>query len=194
MDSFATRISRELGVGRTSAAPRHRHRRCDQRGNCEGGGGGARLGGYRRDGLRAPRRPVAERRYNGNEPVEIDNTALESYHCLGGVGSESVSSDASDPQYGGIFEFRPADDTTVISVFSSRDPTPQRGLVVLDVSDFTCAESKAELGNAGITVLSFVRNDNGAAAWIDAKISDDGKYAFVSQQPYSAAFGEPGAA
>lgn len=133
---------------------------------------------------------LGARRFEGNEPVEIENTALESYHSLGATGPESVSGDASEPHYGGLFEFRPADDIAVISVFSSREPTPQRGLAVLDVSDFARATSKADLDNSSITVLSFVRNQNGGAAWMDAKISQDGNYAFISQQPLTAAFGE----
>ena len=136
---------------------------------------------------------LRSRMFEGNEPEERSrNVDLESYHSLGGVGSESVSGDASEPHFGGLFEFRPADDVAVISVFSSRRPTPQRGLAVLDISDFTRAESERELNNASLTVLSFVRNDNGGAAWMDAKLSDDGQYAFVSQQPFPAVFLEAG--
>lgn len=133
------------------------------------------------------------RMFEGNEPEERSaNVDLESYHSLGGVGPESTSGDASDPHFGGLFEFRTADDIAVISVFSSRRPTPQRGLAVLDISDFTRAESQTDLNNASLTVLSFVRNDNGGAAWMDAKLSDDGQYVFVSQQPFPAAFLEAG--
>ena len=157
------------------------------------GAAGGLLAGVAVTGLGAshPTVSLGSRMFEGNEPSEFtDNVGLESYHSLGGVGPETTSGDAEEPHYGGLFEFRPADDIAVISVFSSRRPTPQRGLAVVDVSDFTRAESPAELNNASLTVLSFVRNDNGAGAWMDAKLSNDGNYAFISQQPVTAVFQE----
>jgi hypothetical protein len=134
---------------------------------------------------------LRSRRFPGNEPEEVtNNVALESYHSLGGGGPESVGGDEAEPHYGGLSEFRIGDDLAVVGVFSARRPTPQRGLAVLDIGDFTRAESQEQLDNASLSVLSFVRNDNAAAAWMDVKLSNDENYAFVSQQPFSALFAE----
>jgi hypothetical protein len=125
------------------------------------------------------------------DPLQA-NTELVGYHSLGGVGSEHVSGSPEEPHYGGIAELRVHDDLAFVSIFSSRDPTNDRGLAILDVSSYTQATSEAELERAQMTVLSFVRNENPNGAVADVKISDDGKYAFTCEQRVAALFDEQG--
>lgn len=118
------------------------------------------------------------------------NTDVVGYHSGGGVGPASVAGQPEEPHYGGFTELRLTDDLAFASVFSAREETPNRGLAIFDVSDFTRAESREELETAEITCLSFLRNENDAAAVMDVKVSDDGNYAFLSKQPFTATFGE----
>lgn len=128
--------------------------------------------------------------FDGNRANATENTDLVGYHSAGGVGPASLSGDPDDPHYGGLSELRIHDDLAFLSIFSSRDDTPNRGVAILDVSDFTRAESREDLEQAEIGVLSFVRNDNSAAACMDVKVSDDGNYAFLCKQPYTVLFDE----
>lgn len=128
--------------------------------------------------------------FDSNRADAAENTDVVGYHSMGGVGPSSESGGSDDPHYGGLSELRVHDDVAVVSVFSSRDPTPGRGLGILDVSEFTRAESADELTDAELHVRSFFGNENGAAACMDVKLSDDGQYAFVAKQPLTALFGE----
>lgn len=120
------------------------------------------------------------------------NTQQVGYHSLGGIGSESFSGDPNEPHYGAISELRVQGDLAFVSIFSSRDPTNDRGLAILDISDYTAARNQQEIEDAEMMVLSFLRNDNPASAMMDVKVSDDAKYAFVSKQPLTQLFGEAG--
>lgn len=128
--------------------------------------------------------------FDGNRADAAGNTDVVGYHSLGGIGSSSFSGSPDEPHYGGVSELRVHDDIAVISAFSSRDETPGRGMAILDIGQFTRAESEEELENAELTVLSFFGNENDAAACMDVKLSDDGQYAFISKQPFTALFGE----
>jgi hypothetical protein len=110
------------------------------------------------------------------------------YHSLGGVGSESVSGSPDEPHYGGLSELRVRGDIAACGLVSSKSPTVDRGVAMLDVSAYTRAESAAELERAEMTVLSFIPNENNATSVMDLKFSDDGKYLFVTQQPVAALF------
>ncbi|MFC7215219.1 hypothetical protein ACFQO4_14170 [Saliphagus sp. GCM10025334] len=128
--------------------------------------------------------------FDGEQRDAAANTAVVGYHSAGGVGPASLSGQPADPHYGGFSEFRVHDDLAFASVFSSRDETPDRGLAIFDVSDFTRAESRDDLETAEIGCLAFYRNENDAAAVMDVKLSDDGQYAFCSKQPVNALFDE----
>ncbi|MFP8955167.1 hypothetical protein ACLI4Y_00430 [Natrialbaceae archaeon A-CW3] len=128
--------------------------------------------------------------FDGERRNAAANTEVVGYHSAGGVGPASLAGRPEEPHYGGFSELRIHDDLAFASVFSSRDETPDRGLAIFDVSDFTRAESRSELESADITCLSFFRNENDAAAVMDVKVSDDGQYAFCSKQPFTALFGE----
>lgn len=110
------------------------------------------------------------------------------YHSLGGVGSTSASGQPEDPHYGGISEMKVQDDLAFVAILSSKDPTYDRGMAILDVSDYTRAESKAELAAAEPVVLSFLPNENNATSIMDVKLSSDGNYAFLAKQPIAATF------
>lgn len=114
------------------------------------------------------------------------------YHSIGGIGSESLSGDPEEPHYGALSELRVQGDLAFVSIFSSRDPTNDRGLAILDISEYRAARNRQEVEDAEMMVLSFLRNDNPASAMMDVKVSDDAKYAFVSKQPLTQLFGEAG--
>jgi hypothetical protein len=115
---------------------------------------------------------------------------LLDYHSLGGVGRSSESGSADSPHYGAITELRVQGDYAFVGVFSSDDPTGDRGMAILDVGEFNAAKSTSGLRDAELEVVSFLRNDDAAAAVMDVKVSDDGDYAFISKQPYTAVFNE----
>ncbi|QLG62904.1 LVIVD repeat-containing protein [Halorarum salinum] len=119
-----------------------------------------------------------------------NNVDLLDYHSVGDVGPSSESGRATSPHYGALSEIRVEGDHAYVSVFSSKDPTNNRGLAILDVSAFEDAENASELREAELEVVSFLRNDNDASAVMDVKVSDDGDYVFISKQPYTALFGE----
>lgn len=125
-----------------------------------------------------------------NRADASENVDLVGYHSAGGVGPASLSGQPEDAHRGAMSEFRIHDDLAFISIFSGRGEDSQRGLAILDISDFTRAESEAELESAELSVLSFVRNDNSQAACMDVKVSDDGDYVFVCKQAVKALFGE----
>ncbi len=115
---------------------------------------------------------------------------LLDYHSLGGVGPSSASGSADSPHYGAITELRVRGDYAYVGVFSSDNPTGDRGMAILDVSEFNAADSARDLRDAELEVVSFLRNDDAAAAVMDVKVSEDGDYVFISKQPYTAVFNE----
>lgn len=119
-----------------------------------------------------------------------DNVELLDYHSVGDVGPSSESGGEDSPHYGALSEIRVEGDYAYVSIFSSKDPTNNRGLAVLDVSAFNAAGNANELREAELSVVSFLRNDNDASAVMDVKVSDGGDYVFISKQPYTALFGE----
>lgn len=133
--------------------------------------------------------PLGEQ-FDGNRPQSAENTTLVGYHSGGGIGSEAMSGSPDDPHWGAFTELRVHDDIAVQSVFSSRDDTPGRGMMILDIGDYSRATGQDDLDHAGLTVLSFYGNDNPAGACMDVKLSDDGQYAFISKQPVTALFDE----
>jgi len=121
---------------------------------------------------------------------DTGNVELLDYHSLGDVGPSSEGGSADDPHYGGLSEVRTRGDYAYVSVFSSKDPTNNRGLAILDISGFDAAENASDLRDAELEVVSFLRNDNDAAAVMDVKVSGDGNYVFLSKQPLTALFDE----
>ncbi len=126
----------------------------------------------------------------GHEHVEVDDFGMTNvgYHSLGGIGSESVTGDADEPHYGGLSELRVRGDIAACGLVSSKSPTEDRGVAMLDVSAYTRAGSRAELERAEMTVLSFIPNENNATSVMDVKFSGDGSYLFVAQQPVAGVF------
>jgi hypothetical protein len=118
------------------------------------------------------------------------NAELLEYHSLGAVGSSAESGSADSPHYGGITELRTNGDYAYVGCFSSDNPTGDRGMAVLDINEFNAAEKPKELRAADLSVVSFLRNDDPAAAVMDLKVSDDGQFVFLSKQPYTALFDE----
>ncbi|WP_458186920.1 LVIVD repeat-containing protein [Haladaptatus sp. NG-WS-4] len=121
---------------------------------------------------------------------QADRAELLDYHSLGGVGASSNSGRPEEPHYGAITELHVHGDYAYVGVFSSDDPTNDRGMAILDIHEFNDAETLEEARDAELSVLSFVRNDDPASAVMDARLSDDGKYVFMSKQPYTALFNE----
>jgi hypothetical protein len=115
---------------------------------------------------------------------------LLDYHSLGSKGPSSENS-ADSPHYGGITEMRVVGDYAYVCFFTSKDPTNNRGLGVIDISEFNAANSTKEYREAEMEFVSFVRNDNDAASVMDVKASADGDYVFTTKQPISALFDDP---
>lgn len=118
------------------------------------------------------------------------NASIVGYHSLGGVGSARTSGRPENPHYGAVTEIRTHGDYAYVGVFSSDSPTPGRGMAIVDISDFNRAETEAQLENAELSVVSFVRNNNTGVAVMDVKVSDDGEFVFMGTQPYTALFGD----
>jgi hypothetical protein len=121
----------------------------------------------------------------GHEHVLRDDFQMSNvgYHSLGGIGSESLSGSPDEPHYGGLSELRVKGDIAACGLVSSKEPTVDRGVAILDVSQYTRADSRAELEDAEMFVLSFVPNENNTTSVMDVKFSDDGQYLFVTEQP-----------
>ena len=115
---------------------------------------------------------------------------LLDYHSLGKRGPSSANS-ADEPHYGGIDELRIAGDYAYVGFFTSKDPTNNRGLGVVDISEFNAAGNTSDLREAEMDFVAFVRNDNDAASVMDVKTSADGDYVFMTKQPISALFDDP---
>lgn len=128
----------------------------------------------------------------GGEP-NVANTELAGYHSLGGIGSESFSGDPDSPHYGGLTELRIHEGRGLafVGIFSSRDSTEDRGMAIVDVSGYLSADDAAAAADTEMTVLSFLRNDNPASAFMDVKVSDDGQYVFACKQSVTALFNPP---
>lgn len=126
----------------------------------------------------------------GHEHEAIDEFQMSTvgYHSLGGIGSETVSGTRDQPHHGGISELRVHGDIAAVGILSSKSPTLDRGVAILDVSAYTRADSREQLERAEMSVLSFVPNENGAASVMDVKFSGDGKYLFLTQQPIAGVF------
>lgn len=121
---------------------------------------------------------------------QTSDVELLDYHSLGEVGPSSESGSPDSPHYGGLTELQVHGDYAYVSIFSSDNPTGDRGLAIIDVSSFNEAGNTSELRDAELDVLGFLRNDNAASAVMDVTVSDDGNYVFVSKQPFTALFDE----
>lgn len=127
---------------------------------------------------------------DGSVHDSSSNAELLDYHSLGDVGPSSESGSPDSPHYGGITEIRTHGDYAYVGIFSSDDPTNDRGMAIVDVSEFNEASNTKERREAELNVVSFLRNDNPGSAVMDVKVSDDGDYVFISKQPYTALFNE----
>lgn len=125
---------------------------------------------------------------------DTKNADLVGFHTLGGVGSESVSGQPDNPLYGMITETWLEGDLAFVAIQTSSEPTGNRGVAILDISAYTRAESKPELEDAEMTVLSFIGNETEAGTGNDVKVSDDGRYLAYSKQALGADYGEPASA
>lgn len=117
---------------------------------------------------------------HSHPPDDAAGTTLVGYDSLGGEEAEY--------HYGGISEMKVQDGLAFVGVLSSKDPTIDRGMAILDVSDFTEADSKNELDEAEMELLSFLPNENNFVSVMDVKLSADTNYAFISKQPVAVLF------
>jgi len=118
-------------------------------------------------------------------PDDAAGTTLVGYEGLGGVAGEE---DGAEYHHGGISEMKVQDGLAFVGILSSKDPTIDRGMAILDVSDFTEADSRAELEDAEMEVLSFLPSENNFVSVMDVKLSADTNYAFISKQPVAVLF------
>lgn len=82
-------------------------------------------------------------------------------------------------------------DYAYVCFFSSKNPTNNREISIIDISEFNAADNSSDLQDAEMDFVAFVRNDNDAAAVMDIKTSADGNYVFYTKQPISALFDDP---
>lgn len=106
------------------------------------------------------------------------------------VGYNGLGGEQAEYHHGGISEMKVQDGRAFVGILSSKDPTIDRGVAILDVSDFTEANSKADLAEAQMELLSFVPNENNAVSVMDVKLSDDTNYAFICKQPIALFFND----
>ena len=125
-----------------------------------------------------------------HEHTTTVNTERVGYHSLGGFGSESLGGDPEDHVHGAVSEVWVEGDLAFVSLLSSSEPTGNRGVAVLDVSQYTRAETRDELADAEMFLLSYIDNENQAGTMADVKASEDGQYLFVSKQAIGALYGE----
>lgn len=121
---------------------------------------------------------------------QTSDVELLDYHSLGDIGPSSESGSPDAPHHGALTELVVQGDYAYVGVFSSDNPTGDRGLAVLDIGAFNDADNTKELREAELDVVAFLRNDNAAAAVMDVTVSDDGDYVFLSKQPFTAVFEE----
>lgn len=127
-----------------------------------------------------------DHRFHGTSP----DTSQLGYHSLGGVGSESLAGQPSDPHDGPLSEVWVEGDLAFVSMLSSDDDTQDRGVAVVDVSGYTRATSESEAENAEMAVTSFIGNQQEAASCQDVKATDDGRFVFVAKQAIGALYGD----
>ena len=138
---------------------------------------------------------------------ELDQADFVGYNSLGDLGDPTkepqadgyqatYETEAQNPHYGSHTEIRVYGDYAYVGMFSSDRPSPGRGMAIIDISDYTAIPEDASettqqrlLEAAEPRVVSFLRNNDAAAAVMDLKVSDDGQYVFLSTQPYTVLFG-----
>lgn len=104
------------------------------------------------------------------------------------VGYDGLGGEEADYHYGGISEMKVQDGLAFVGILSSKDPTIDRGMAIIDVSDYTEADGKEDLEDAEMEVLSFLPNENNFVSVMDVKLSADTEYAFISKQPIAVLF------
>lgn len=122
------------------------------------------------------------------------NAERVGFHTLGGIGSESLSGQPENPLYGMLTETWLEGDLGFVAMQSTSEPTGNRGVAILDVSGYTRAESRSELEDAEMAVLSFIGNETEAGTGNDVKVSDDGRFLAYSKQAIGALYGKPASA
>lgn len=121
---------------------------------------------------------------------QTKNAELVGFHGLGSVGEEPAESDwGSDPIHGVLSEVWVEDDLAFVSMLSTSEPTGNRGVAVVDVSEYTRADEREELKGAEMEVLSYIGNETEAGTAADVKVSDDGQYLFYSKQAIGTLYG-----
>ena len=123
-----------------------------------------------------------------------ESAELVGYHSLGDIGSESTSGEADEAMHGMVTDVWVEGDLGFLAIQSSSAPTGNRGVAILDVSPYTRAESRGELDDAEMTVLSFIGNESEAGTANDVKVSNDQQILAYSKQSIGADYGEPASA
>jgi hypothetical protein len=118
-------------------------------------------------------------------------TTLRGFHSLGRFGSEDTGGDTEDPFHGPLSETWIDGDYVFVSYLSSREPTGNRGVAILDASDYLRADSRTELDDAEMSLVATIGNETEVGTGADVKVSDDGNYLFYSKQALGATYGEP---
>lgn len=125
-----------------------------------------------------------------------ENATRVGYHSLGDVGTETEGGQPEDPHRGGITEIRVQTnealdrDFAYVGVFSSEDESGNRGMAIIDVTDYTRADGSGDLDDAEMEVVSFLPNNNTGTAIMDVKPNESGDFVFLGTQPITLLYGD----
>lgn len=120
---------------------------------------------------------------DGETTVLHENMTEVGYHSLGGVGGPQTGGSPDSPHYGGFSRVDVHRDRglAVVSVFTSRTPTADHGMALVDVGAYTEAEGSGDVDAGQPAVTAFLPNPSHLYV-SDATFSTDGQYAFVTKE------------
>jgi hypothetical protein len=131
----------------------------------------------------------ADGEHDIHEHHDTENTELVGYHSLGGLGTESESGKPEDAMHGVVSEVWVEGDYAFVSFLSSSGEDGNRGVAVIDVSEYTTADTVDETGDAEMEVVSFIGNEAEAGTAADVKVNGD--ILAYSKQAIGTLYGEP---
>lgn len=115
------------------------------------------------------------------------NAELVGFHSLGGFGSESTGGQPENAAPNAISEVWVEGDYVFVSYLSS---TRNRGIAILDASDYTRAESRSVLDEAEMSLIATIGNETEAGTAADVKVSEDGDVLVYSKQAIGPLYGD----
>ena len=116
-----------------------------------------------------------------------ENAEMVGYHSLGGFGSESTGGRPENASPDTVSEVWVEGDYAFASYLSS---TENRGVAILDASDYTRAADLDDAREAELSMIATIGNETEAGTAADVKVSGDGDRLVYSKQAIGATYGE----